>query len=105
MTDTPETGLNAEREEELRKDQRIMRMMRKVLGSVIKDATPQPGMAHPLSQETLDGIKDCFGLIAAREQELAGMLGFDSELRPYYTDETRKTKFVSIDNLTRRPKK
>jgi|GEM_PF-4950425 len=55
---------------EKNKEQRILVVMRKVLANVIKDATPRQGKDHPLSQETLDDIRECFKLIAIREQEL-----------------------------------
>ena len=69
------------------KEQRMLVMMRKVLSNVIKDATPQPGDHHPLSQETLDDIKSCFGFIVTREKELQAETGLDAELTPRYVDE------------------
>jgi hypothetical protein len=63
--------------EELSKEQRILRMMRKTLGNVVKDVTPLGGRANPLSDNTIKDIKDCFGLISERERELAEALGFD----------------------------
>jgi hypothetical protein len=73
--------------EELTQEQRIMRMMRKVLASVIRDTTPQPGMRHTLSETTLEGVRDCLGLIAAREAELAEALGLGRNERPHYVDQ------------------
>lgn len=71
--------------EELRIEQRILSQMRKTLGSVVKDVTPLGGRANPLTESTIQEIKDCFALISEREKELAGQLGFD-EAKPHYAD-------------------
>jgi hypothetical protein len=82
--------------EELSKEQRIIRMMRKTLGSVVKDVTPLGGRTNPLSESTIQDIKDCFGLISTRERELAEALGFDQS-KPYYADgELPNEKVISI---------
>lgn len=74
--------------EELSKEQRILRQMRKTLGNVVKDVTPFGGRTNPLSDNTIQDIKDCFGLISARERELAEALNFD-QAKPYYADGTQ----------------
>jgi len=82
--------------EELSKEQRILRMMRKTLGNVVKDVTPLGGRANPLSASTVQDIKDCFALISTRERELAEALGFD-QAKPYYADgELPNAKVISI---------
>lgn len=82
--------------DELSKEQRILRLMRKTLASVVKDATPYGGRANPLSDDTIQDIKDCFSLISAREKELGEQLGFDTA-QPYYADDTPPaSKVVSI---------
>jgi len=82
--------------EELSKEQRILRLMRKTLGNIIKDVTPMNGRSNPLSDDTIQDIKDCFGLISAREKELGDDLNFDQS-KPYYVDgEPPKAKVVSI---------
>ncbi|MBU1214189.1 MAG: segregation and condensation protein A [Gammaproteobacteria bacterium] len=75
--------------EELSKEQQILRLMRKTLGSVVRDATPLGGRPNPLSGDTIQDIKDCFALISERERELAELLGFD-EAKPYYDDGNNK---------------
>jgi hypothetical protein len=81
---------------ELSKEQRIMRIMRKTLGNIVKDVTPYGGRSNPLSADTIQGIKDCFAMISDRERELADALGFD-ESRPYYPDsESPSAKVISI---------
>lgn len=82
--------------EELSKEQRILRIMRKTLGNIVKDVTPLGGRPNPLSDSSIQNIKDCFGLIAARERELAEALNFDQS-RPYYADgELPNAKVISI---------
>jgi hypothetical protein len=82
--------------EELSKEQRILRMLRKTLGNVVKDVTPLGGRTNPLSENTIQDIKDCFGLISAREMELAEALGFDQS-KPYYADgELPNAKVINI---------
>lgn len=80
---------------EISMEQRILRVMRKVLGSVVKDTTPQPGMRHALSDQTIEDIKACFALIAAREIELAKEAGIAQE-RPHFSDDPQKAKVVPI---------
>ena len=73
--------------ESITKEQRVMRMMRQVLGSVVKDVTPAGGMPNPLSDETILNIKDCFALIAAREHELAQEAGMTLNEKPRFGGE------------------
>jgi hypothetical protein len=81
---------------ELSKEQRILRQMRKTLGNVVKDVTPLGGRTNPLSESTIQDIKDCFGLISDRERELAEALNFD-QAKPYYADsEQPHAKVVNI---------
>lgn len=82
--------------EELSKEQRILRLMRKTLGNIVKDVTPLGGRPNPLTESTIRDIKDCFGLISEREKELAEKLHFD-QARPYYTDgELPNAKVISF---------
>ena len=90
--------------ENLSKEQRVLRVMRKVLASIVKDATPQPGMLHPLSEQTIQDIRECFGLIAAREAELAQETGLTRNEKPYYPDQEQKNKVVSISKIGVRKK-
>ncbi|HHH39524.1 MAG TPA: segregation and condensation protein A [Sedimenticola sp.] len=82
------------------KERQILMVMRKVLGSVIREITPEPGMRHPLSEGTIQDVKMCFGLIAAREKELADAAGVQQE-RPYFTDEPPSAKVVPMDSIGR----
>jgi len=83
---------------ELTQEQRILIAMRKTLAAVIKDVTPPPGMKHPLSEQTIIDVRQCLGLISAREKELAEAQGQASE-RPYYADEPQSAHVVPIVGL------
>jgi len=83
---------------ELTKEQEILIVMRKVLASIIKDTTPPPGMKHPMSDQTIQDVRACLGLISARERELANAQGRAVE-KPYYTDEPRGEKVVPISAI------
>lgn len=63
-----------------------MRAMRKTLTSVVRDCAPRDGNPSPLGEDTVENIRMCLGLIAAREAELAEALGLSRNERPYYTD-------------------
>ena len=87
--------------EELSKEQRILRLMRKTLGNIVKDVTPRGGRSNPLSDNTIQDIKDCFALISEREKELSEALNFD-QARPYYVDgQPPEAKVVSIVKPTK----
>jgi hypothetical protein len=83
----------------LSKEQQVMVMMRKILGAVIRDTTPQPGMKQPLSENTINSIKDCFALIAAREKELAEEAGIENKMKPRYIDEPSASKVVPLSKI------
>ncbi|MCU7834899.1 MAG: segregation and condensation protein A [gamma proteobacterium symbiont of Taylorina sp.] len=80
----------------LSKDQQIMVAMRKTLANVVKETTPEPGMIHPLSKDTVDDIKACFSLIAARERELMEEMGIENKARPHFTDENKTADVIKF---------
>jgi len=80
----------------LSKEQQIMVAMRKTLAVIIKDTTPEPGLIHPLSKNTVEDIKACFALIAARERELMAEMGVENKARPYFTDEPQVANVVDF---------
>lgn len=83
------------------KEQRILRVLRKVLGNIVKDATPAPGMPHPLKESTIIDIRDLFGLISEREKELADEQNPDRNEKPQYADEPKKSNVVNIHRASK----
>jgi hypothetical protein len=82
------------------KEREIMMVMRKVLTSVVREVTPEhKGLRHPLSEQTIQDIRSCLGLITAREKELADAEGRSAEERPYFIDEPQQTKVVPISGI------
>jgi hypothetical protein len=89
---------------ESNKEREILVVMRKVLAQIIKDTTPPSrAMKHPLTDQTIQDIRACLGLISARERELADAAGIGQE-RPHYTDEQRAAEVVSFSRIGK-PKK
>ncbi|MCP3866964.1 MAG: segregation and condensation protein A [Gammaproteobacteria bacterium] len=82
------------------KEREILMVMRKVLGSVIRDITPAPGTRHPLSDQTIQDVRLCLGLITSRERELADAAGVIPE-KPYYTDEKPSATVIPMDSISR----
>ena len=80
------------------KEREVLMVMRKVLTSVIRDITPDPGMPYPLTKETVEDVRMCLGLITARERELADEAGIPME-KPYYTDEKPKAEVVPMAGI------
>ncbi len=84
-----------------RKEREILMVMRKVLAQVVKDTTPEfKTMKHPLAPSTIEDIKHCFALIAARERELADAAGLPRE-KPYYVDEKPAAQVVPLHKVGR----
>jgi glycerophosphoryl diester phosphodiesterase len=82
---------------ELSKEEQILEMVKRVLTDVARDTHVRPGLKHPLSDNTIHGIRDCLGLIAARQAELAAESGRTSRMRPRFVDEPRDTTVVKFD--------
>ncbi len=83
---------------ELTKEQTILIAMRKTLSAIVRDVTPPPGMRHPLSNATIQDVRQCLGLIATREKELADEQGRGGE-RPYYVDEPQTVSVVPVSRI------
>jgi hypothetical protein len=82
---------------ELSKEERVLRMMKSVLTSVAKDTATEPGLKHPLSEQTIRDIRECLVVITGREQELAREHGRDTSARPRFIDETPSEVVVPLD--------
>lgn len=78
------------------KERRILRVLRTVLGNIVKDTAPRPGMASPLQETTVESIRDLFALIAEREAELADQAGLDRNEKPHYADEPQDTSTITL---------
>jgi hypothetical protein len=84
-----------------KKEREILMVMRKVLAQIVKDTTPPSrAMKHPLSDQTIQDIRQCLGLISSRERELGEAAGVAAE-KPYYVDEKPAASVVSINRIGR----
>jgi hypothetical protein len=84
-------------EPELTTEERVLRMMKSVLTSVARDTATEPGLRHPLSEQTISDIRACLMMITAREQELAKEFSRDTSARPRFIDEPKSEVVVSLD--------
>jgi DNA uptake protein ComE-like DNA-binding protein len=82
--------------EETSKEARILRVMKHVLTSVAKDTATEPGVRHPLSEQTIQDIRMCLLLISEREAELAVATGREMNERPHFKDEPKPQGDVVI---------
>ena len=80
---------------------RILRAVKSVLTDVVKDTATAPGLKHPLSDKTIDNIRQCLKLISARERELAQAAGDNMEMRPRFVDEPQKTTVIPLERIGR----
>jgi len=84
------------------KEQRILRVTRKVLANIVKDTATAHGMQHPLSDGTIQDIRELFELISVRERELALEAGVSGNEKPYYTDEPQTSTLVAMPKPTKK---
>lgn len=63
-------------------EERILQAMKLTLAGVIRDTATPPGMRHPLTDATIEDLRQCLALISARERELAQAAGRESAARP-----------------------
>lgn len=71
-------------EMELSKEERILRAVKHTLAAVVRDTATPHGMRHPLSDGTIEDLRQCLALISARERELASE---ESRAKPRFADE------------------
>jgi len=88
-------------ESEMNKEEKILSAVKRVLTEVIKDTATEPGLRHPLSENTINGLRDCLLLISQREQELAAEAGRSMDMRPRFIDEPKPQGdvVVSLDQI------
>ena len=71
-------------------EERILLAVKLTLANVIKDTATPHGMRHPLSDGTIQDLRQCLALINARECELAEAAGRPMAQRPHFADEPAK---------------
>jgi len=86
---------------ETSKEHQILVTLRKVLSSVVREITPEPGMRHPLSEQTMLDVRQAFTLIAAREKEITEGAGMPSLHRPRFVDEPQNSNVVKLHGLSK----
>jgi hypothetical protein len=82
---------------EFSQEERILKMMKRVLTDIAKDTHAKPGFRHPLSDHTVQSMRDCLAMIAARERELAEAAGRPMTARPRFIDEPDESVVVKFD--------
>ena len=75
-------------------EQRILKAVKLTLAGVIKDTATPHGMRHPLSDATIEDLRQCLALISARERELAEAAGVSVDKRPRFADEPARVDQV-----------
>jgi len=80
-----------DQENSAEKELSVLRAVKMVITNVIKDTTTEPGLKHPLSEPTINDIRQCLALITSRENELSPMVQ-----RPRFTDEPQDKVVVSL---------
>jgi hypothetical protein len=75
-------------------ESRILRAVKLTLANVIKDTATPHGMRHPLSDGTIQDLRQCLSLISARERELAQAAGKATAAKPRYADEPARDETV-----------
>jgi hypothetical protein len=74
-------------ETKLSMEERILAAVKLTLANVIKDTATPHGLRHPLSDGTIEDLRQCLALISARERELAEAAGRAATGRPRFADE------------------
>ena len=86
------------------KEFQILQAVKVTLTDVIKDTATAPGIQHPLSDRTIENLRQCLALISARERELAQAAGVTMSARPRFADEPQGATTVSISKIGRSKK-
>jgi len=86
-------------EKDLSVEQRILQAVKRTLAAVIRDTATPHGMRHPLSDATIEDLRQCLSLISARERELAAEA---SPEKPRFADEPGAPSVVRLH--PRKPK-
>jgi hypothetical protein len=79
--------MSAMSDPQLSMEERILQAVKLTLAGVIRDTATPHGMRHPLSDATIQDLRQCLALISARERELAQAAGRPVGGQPRYADE------------------
>ena len=79
---------------ELSMEERILQAVKLTLAGVIRDTATPHGMRHPLSDGTIEDLRQCLALISARERELAQAAGKATGGKPRYADDPAREETV-----------
>ncbi len=91
-------------EENLTKEESVLRAMKRVLTNIAKETYTRPGYRHPLSDGTVNDIRNCLSLITAREAELNEAAGRAMNDRPRFVDEPQSSVVVPLRIPTNKDK-
>lgn len=83
-------------DKEISKEERILRVVKRVLTDIAKDTYTRPGHRHPLSDNTVKDMRQCLSLITAREVELNKTAGRSMDHRPRFIDEPQSSVVVPL---------
>ena len=75
---------------------RILRAVKLTLANVIKDTATPHGIRHPLSDGTIQDLRQCRALISARERELAQAARKATGGKPHYADDPARETGVCL---------
>jgi hypothetical protein len=82
-------------------EERILQAVKRTLTNVVRDTATPHGMRHPLSDATIEDLRQCLSLISARERELAAAAGRQLTARPRTAGEPSGTD--KVIRLVRKP--
>ncbi|MBN4080252.1 segregation and condensation protein A [Beggiatoa alba] len=80
-------------------EQEVLAIMKRILTDIAKETFTRAGVRHPLSDETINNMRECLKLISIREADFSNNSGDVSPKRPHYVDEPKKSVVVSMLDL------
>jgi len=83
--------MSTETDHDIDKELKVLRAVKMVITNIIKDTATEPGLKHPLSDVTINDIRQCLTLITSREHELSPY-----GTKPHFTDEPQDNVVVSL---------
>jgi len=80
-------------------EQEILTSVKRILTEIAKETFTRPGLRHPLSDDTINNMRQCLKMISIREVTLSGHDSDVSASRPKYIDEAPKNVVVSLADI------